>query len=76
MKIVTFTEFRAQASSLISAVENGEQIIIRRHGKPVARISSCQAEDATEPAWRRPGLKLAIKGADLSKAILEEREAP
>jgi antitoxin (DNA-binding transcriptional repressor) of toxin-antitoxin stability system len=73
MKTVTFTEFRKNASRFVSAVEKGEIIVILRHGKPVAEMKPV-AEETAVPAWKKPGLRLAVKGADLSTAIIEERE--
>jgi antitoxin (DNA-binding transcriptional repressor) of toxin-antitoxin stability system len=73
MKAITFTEFRKHASSLFSAVENGEIVVILRHGKPIAEITPVSPE-ATAPSWKRPGLRLSVKGAGLSSAILEERD--
>ena len=73
MKAITFTEFRKHASTLFSAVENGEIVVILRHGKPIAEISPVSPE-ATAPSWKRPGLRLSVKGARLSSAILEERD--
>jgi antitoxin (DNA-binding transcriptional repressor) of toxin-antitoxin stability system len=72
IKAITFTEFRKHASSLFSAVENGEIIVILRHGKPIAEITPVSPE-ATAPSWKNPGLRLSVKGARLSSAILEER---
>ena len=37
MRTVTFTQFRRNASSLITDVEKGEIVRILRHGRPVAR---------------------------------------
>ena len=73
MKTITFTEFRKHASSLLYAVENGEVIVISRHGKPIAEITPVSHE-ATIPSWKKPGLRLSVKGLKLSLAILEERE--
>lgn len=73
MKTVTFTEFRKYASSLFSDVENGEIIVVLRHGRPIAEIKPASREGAV-PSWKRPGLRLSVKGADLSSAIMEERE--
>ncbi len=73
MKTVTFTEFRKQASSLFSAVERGEIIVVLRHGKPIAEIIPASLE-ATIPSWKKPGLRLSMKGSALSSVILEERE--
>ena len=73
MKIIAFTEFRKHASRLLSAVEDGEIIVVLRHGRPIAEISPVSQKDGL-PSWKKPGLRLAVKGTDLSSAILEERE--
>lgn len=55
MVVETITEAKAQLSALIEKVINGETVIIKRAGKPVAVLS------AFEPAKfvRKPG---ALKG--------------
>jgi len=73
MKTISFTEFRKHASSLFSAVEEGEIIVVLRHGRPIAKISPV-SQQGVVPSWRKPGLRLSVKGANLSSAILEERE--
>ncbi len=73
MKTITFTEFRRQASGVLSDVEKGETFLVLRHGKPVAEISPPSTEPDAGPSWRRPGLRLITKGAGLSSAIDEER---
>lgn len=73
MKTVTFTEFRQHASGLFSDVENGETVLVVRHGRPIAEVCPISSGGATEPSWKRPGLRLAADGASLSEAILEER---
>jgi antitoxin (DNA-binding transcriptional repressor) of toxin-antitoxin stability system len=72
MKTVAFTEFRNNASVLLSDVENGETLVVIRHGKPIAEISPV-APTCMTPAWKQPALRLAAGGAELSEAILEER---
>ena len=74
MKTVTFTEFRRQASGLISEVEHGETLIVIRHGKPVAEVSPYVGGSMQPPSWQRPGPRLASRGLRLSEAILSERE--
>ena len=74
MKTVTFTEFRRQASGLITEVEHGETLVVIRHGKPVAEVSPILGEPLKTPSWHRPGLRLATNGVALSSAILAERE--
>ncbi len=73
MKTISFTEFRKHASSVLSAVEEGEIVVILRHGKPVAEIKPVVSEDAI-PSWKRPGIRLSVKGVKLSSAIIEERK--
>ena len=73
MKTVTFTEFRKHASGLFSDVEGGENLLVLRHGKPIAEISPVSPTPPGAPSWKRRGLRLASKGAALSSAIIEER---
>jgi antitoxin (DNA-binding transcriptional repressor) of toxin-antitoxin stability system len=73
VKTVTFTEFRKHASGLLSDVEKGETFLVLRHGKPIAEISPPSTERAAQPSWKRPALRLAVKGISLSSTILEER---
>lgn len=74
MKIVTFTDFRKNASGLLDLVERGETVRVLRHGRPVAEIVPV-AESGREsmPAWKRPGLRLVVEGAGLARAVLDER---
>lgn len=74
MRSITFTDFRKNASGFITEVENGETLILIRRGKPVAEISPYRDEIRRIPFWKKPGIKLEIKGYDLSSAVLEERE--
>ena len=72
MKMITFTEFRKNASALFSDVENGETIQVVRHGKAIAEILPVKTE--SEPSWKKPGLRLSVQGDSLSALILKERE--
>lgn len=73
MKTVSFTEFRARASTLFDAVERGETVVVLRHGKPVAEIHPVASGVSPRPAWRTPGPRLLAKGGAVAAAILEER---
>ena len=75
MRTVTFTQFRSQASQLLTDVENGEVLTVLRHGKPIAEIAPARPSQDGGPSWKRPGLRLERKGASLSAAILEERRS-
>lgn len=74
MRTITFTDFRKKASGFITEVEHGETLILLRHGKPVAEIAPFSDETLRKPSWKKPGIRLEIKGCDLSSAILEERD--
>lgn len=75
MKTVTFTNFRKRASGYINEVEQGETVVVIRHGKPVAEITPVANSNKALPSWKQPAAPLEMKGADLSTAILDEREA-
>lgn len=74
MKMVSFTDFRKNASSFITEVEHGETIVLLRQGKPVAEVIPYSGKPKMLPAWKKPGIHLQISGSDLSAAVLEERE--
>jgi prevent-host-death family protein len=73
MQRVNLTEFRRNVSGLINRVEQGETILVVRHGYPVAEVSPAAATPTTVPSWKRPSVPLVIRGATLSRAIIEER---
>ena len=72
MTQTTFTEFRKHAKTYFDSVEKGETVRVIRHGKVIAEIVPPH-EAADKKAWKKPGLKLCIPGASLTKAILLER---
>ena len=74
MKTVTLTEFRSHASGLLTDVENGETLIVIRHGRPIAEVSPVVEGGTRQPSWKSRALRLSVKGASLSAAIREERE--
>ncbi len=73
-KIIAFTKFRQNASQLITKVGQGESLIIFRRGKPIARVIPYASNSNKTPAWQQPGVRLQIPGADLTSAILQERD--
>lgn len=58
---VNIFEAKTQLSKLIAMVENGEEVVIARAGKPVARLSKLEPE---KPKIRFGGLKGKIWVAD------------
>ena len=71
MVTVNFAQFRQKAKSYFDAVEHGEMVYIKRHGKIIAKIIPPQRK---EPAWKSKALRLKIPGVTLSRAILKERQ--
>ena len=73
MRQATLTEVRNNAKTYFDLVESGESVRVLRNGKPIADIMPV-APDV--PSWkRRAAQPLSVKGASLSKLILQERQA-
>ncbi|MBN1981065.1 MAG: type II toxin-antitoxin system Phd/YefM family antitoxin [Chitinivibrionales bacterium] len=68
-----FTEFRKNTSSFLDKVENGETVIITRHGHPIAEIIPITKGKSTR-SWKRTALRMKINGVRLSHALAEDRE--
>lgn len=49
MLIVNVHEAKTQLSRLLAQVEAGEEVIIARRGKPVARLVHCKAKGRRQP---------------------------
>lgn len=68
MNTVSLTQARAKLSEILNRVESGEEIVVTRHGRPIARISAVRAPKkplkslaafrATMPRWSKPSAKL------------------
>ena len=74
MTTVTLTAFRSHASGMLSRVENGETLVVLRHGRPIAEVSPVSRPAGAMPSWKQPALRLATKGSGLSSAIVAERD--
>jgi len=68
MVTVSLAEAKAHLSELVDKAEAGEEIVITRHGKPVANLSAAKkpklpvrsyaAERASRPPLRKPSVEL------------------
>jgi prevent-host-death family protein len=61
MRAVQVVEAKAKFSSLLAAVEAGEEIAITRHGRVVARLvpdTPRMAEDLFRPFWDEPDFNI------------------
>ena len=59
MRQVNVHEAKTQLSRLLQAVEDGEEIVIARSGKPVARLVPHDADEKPrEPGWARGRIEI------------------
>ncbi len=72
MQKTNITDFRSHLAHYLALVEDGEQVIIMRHGKAIAKLTPISTEKE-KPSWQQPALRLKIKKVSLSKIILDER---
>ncbi len=72
MQTTTFTEFRNNASHYLDLAEQGESIVIIRHGKPVAELKPIDSQKKI-PSWKTAGLNLSVPGVSLSDEIIKQR---
>ena len=73
MKTTNSTAFRSHAAEYLTAAENGEVIVIIRHGKAIAKLSPITSEDIRY-SWQEPAIKLKIKGLSLTEELLKDRD--
>lgn len=70
MVMISLAQAKAHLSELLDRVENGEEVVITRHGRPVAQLSPVErpkkplpleelaALRATMPEWRKSSAEL------------------
>ncbi len=74
MKSVPLRMMQHHLSEVIRAVDQGNEIIVTRRKRPIARLSPVNPA-ATKRAWPDFAARAdRIKGRPLSKTILEERD--
>jgi prevent-host-death family protein len=74
MKTVGIREVRQKASQLIEEVQQGRELLITNHGKPVARLVPVSVQ-AAKPLGSYRDLRKAVrlKGGPLSATVAEMR---
>jgi prevent-host-death family protein len=59
MKIVNVHEAKTQLSRLLQDVEDGEEVVIARNGKPVAKlVPHVEERKPREPGWGRGWIEI------------------
>ena len=74
MITLPLSEFRANASSMLDLVQQGQTVRILRHGKPVADLVPIRETDPDRiPSWKRAFTPVQLPdGVLLSDAVLDE----
>ena len=68
-RTVNIHEAKTHLSKLLEAVESGEEVIIARSGKPIARLSALPAE--THQKKRKPGFAKGLIPDSALDALLD-----
>ncbi len=75
MITLPLSEFRANASSTLDLVQQGQTVRIMRHGKPVADLVPVRDTAAGDdlPNWKRPFVPVQLPpGVSLAQAVRDE----
>jgi len=66
-------EARSKFSSLLDRVQEGDEIVIRRRGKEVARLVPPKGEGKRLPVLKKFRSTIKMKGEPLSEVVRKER---
>ncbi len=71
---INVKEARSNLSSILDRVEKGEEIVITRRGKRIARISNIDNKPTPLKSLKQFRNKISIKGTSLSQTVINQRE--
>jgi len=71
---ISAKEARGKLSSLLKRVEEGDEIVVVRRGKQVARIVPLRGQERCLPSLSKFRASIRIKGKPLSAAVSNTRE--
>lgn len=71
---INVKEARARLSFLLKKVEKGDEILLLRRGKKVARLVPVQTPQRPLPSLKEFRSSIQLKGKPLSAVVLESRE--
>ena len=71
---ISAKEARGKLSALLKKVEKGDEIVVVRRGKQVARLVPFQKKEKHLPKLKEFRASIKIKGKPLSAAISHSRE--
>jgi len=70
---INVKEARSNLSSILDRVEKGEEIVITRRGRRVARISNIYNKPSPLKSLKQFRNKISIKGTPLSQIVIDQR---
>lgn len=73
MAQVTIREARSNLRAFIERAEAGEEIVILRRGKQVARLTPPERETSRFPDLATFRASIAVRGEPLSETVIRER---
>lgn len=71
---ISAKEARARLSDLLKRTEKGEEILLSRRGKKVARLVPARKVQKTLPSLKEFRASIRIKGEPLSATVIKDRE--
>ncbi len=71
---INVREARKNFSSLLASAEQGEEIVILKHGKEIARLVPPVIVPKKLPSMKAFRGTIKVEGKPLSRVIIEERE--
>jgi len=71
---ISTKEARSNLSSILDKVEKGEEIVITRRGKRIARITSVDEKPVPLKSLKKFRAKINIEGKPLSQTVINQRE--
>ena len=69
---ISMHEFVHHLADYVIKAEQGEKIVVMKRNKPAVQISHYN-EHVQQPSWKNEFVPVKIKGAPLSKTIIEMR---
>lgn len=73
MNTLTVKDIRQNLSQAINNAESGEETVITRYGKPIAKLVPIEAEQRKFPDMSEFRKSIKLKGKPLSQTVIEMR---
>lgn len=74
MKKVQVNEVREHLAKYLAEAEMGEEILITKHNRPVARLMPVRREKSEFPDLGELRNKLKVRGKPVSRGIIDSRK--